>query len=459
MSYINNKAKVSHNFSLEIMEKAIIELILKEPFYANMTMNMTRQLRTDIPTAGVNVTENVNLIINPYFWNSLSITEQMGVLKHECLHVLHNHIARFAEIDPETYNKKEHTLKDRIKAIQNARELNIAADLAINEYLPELPKTWSMFDENGNIVLQPEKILDQNGNEIDNPNANKPVECNPCIVNDMKVKYPDMQNEMTMEYYYQFLREEKQKNGEGDGEGNGGGFAIMDDHSIWSDGDIDPEYIKEKVRQVANKALEQTMDRNAGIISGEISNLIEKLNHKPKDWRSDLQRFVARNVELVVESSRKKRNRRYGIIFPGQKIDPKLHLCIAIDTSGSVQDEELRQFLAEITAIHKNNVKVTIVECDAEVQAVYEFNPKKQPKIKGRGGTAFIPVFEEVEKKEFKSKYGEIDGLVYLTDGCNFEGNQLKKPKFPVLWAILDGYKCQYDWGFKTTITVKKKNN
>ncbi len=187
--------------------------------------------------------------------------------------------------------------------------------------------------------------------------------------------------------------------GQGQGQPQGGGMTL-DDHSAWHESGATEDQITEKVKEVVNKAVEQTSAKDMGNVPGNIMQAIQALNHVPKDWRQDVQRFVARTAEIVIETTRKKRNRRYGIIFPGYKIHPKLHIGIGLDTSGSVGDEELAQFHSEICRLHNMGIDLTIIECDTQVNQVYKFDPKKEFKVIGRGGTAFKPVFDKAAELE-----------------------------------------------------------
>lgn len=456
------------NFNID---EAMVHLIMNEPFYANLLMNMTRNWACKLPngkpllTAGVNVTETVNLWINPYFWLSLTLEEQVEILKHEVLHVVNNHFVRFRDLEPDLYTGKPKSIRDIVQDMTNASTLNKSADLAINEFLPRLPKKFNLFDDQGNAICEPAQIEDANGQLIPNPDAGKPIESGPLLVDKLKKWFPKMENLKNTEYYYGFLKEEMKKQGnqqgagggEGDskgqaqsGEENGDQGTTIDDHEIWSTGNEDPEYISEKVKQAVNKALTETQEQGIGNVPGHLLSLIEALNYKPKDWKQDLKRFVAQSSEIITESSRKIRNRRYGILFPGNRFLPVLHLAVGVDSSGSVYDELLCQAFAEIAKIHASGVKVTVLECDTQINQVYEFNPKKPVKVAGRGGTLFKPVFDKCAEMD-------VDGLIFLTDGGNFEGAELKKPRYPVLWALYEGCSCQYSWGSRTTIKLNKK--
>lgn len=430
------------------LEEAMMELIHAEPFYANLTLNMRREFTTKFPTLAVNVTDEINLFINPYFFQALSIPERVDVIKHECLHVINNHFVRFRDLEPLIYDdSKPRGMAERLNDMQTASVLNQAADYAINEYLRNLPKNGvKMFDKDGNVICYPEGTKDDKGKDISGEEALGRL----LFVNDLKKQHPSVINEQNFEYYYEILKKEQEKQkqqqqqGQGKGQGQpgqgqpqpGSGGMTLDDHSAWHESDATEDQITEKVKEMVNKAVEQTSAKDMGNVPGNIIKAIHDLNHVPKDWRQDIQRFVARTTEILIETTRKKRNRRYGVVFPGYKIQPKLNIAIGLDTSGSVGDEELQQFHSEIVRLHNMGIDLTIIECDTRVNQVYKFDPKKEFKVHGRGGTAFAPVFKECEKLE-------IDGLIYMTDGECW-GEQIPTPKFTVLWALTPPFHTQY---------------
>lgn len=434
----------------ELLEQTVVELIFAEPFYANLIMNMRREFTVELPTLGVNVTDQVNLFINPYFFSALNLPQRVDILKHEAHHVINNHFVRFRDIEPKIFEETKKSLYDKVVDMQKASLANKAADAAINEYLPNLPRKVKMFDQNGTVISVPLQIPDDNGKLIANPdkNAGKPVEADLVFVELMKKRWPNIENKQTMEYYYEFLKEQNEKDNK-DGTTQ---FIVLDDHDIWHKTDNTEDDITQKVKEVVNKAAEQTDERDMGKLPGDILAAIEKLNHVPKDWRQDIQRFSARCAEILIESTRKKRNRRYGILYPGNKTFPKLQLTIALDTSGSVRDEELTQFHAEMVRLHNMGVNLTVIQCDTKVSPHYKFDPKKPFQVHGRGGTAFAPVFDYVEENKM-----ETDGLIYFTDGGCY-GESIKKPKYPVLWALTPPFKLDecIKFGSQTKIEIKK---
>jgi len=78
---------------------------------------MNKVWRMNLDTAGVSKHNiNVQLAINPVFWEHLSSEYRVGILKHEILHVAFQHLL----------------LRD---SYTNKKLFNIAADLEINQYI------------------------------------------------------------------------------------------------------------------------------------------------------------------------------------------------------------------------------------------------------------------------------------------------------------------------------------
>ena len=109
--------------------------------------------------------------------------------------------------------------------------------------------------------------------------------------------------------------------------------------------------------------------------------------------------------------------------------------AIAIDTSASVSNEEVQQFLSEIAAIHRElePEQIVIVQCDADVQSVTAVDREEcvtstQVDIVGRGGTAFSPAFDYINEH-----HPDVEATVYLTD---LESSDFgDPPAYPVLWV------------------------
>lgn len=427
----------------ELLENAIVYLIRNDRFYAEMVHRMKKKFTTDIDTLGVWVDmDGIHLKINPYLFKQMSVPEQAECLKHECEHPMRNLIHgsdREKSMCPDLYKDKK-TLIEKAKEMSLHYLLNIAEDTAINETLPNLPRKLKYYNKDGTPRIDPETGLQQVGSII--------------TVESLREMFPDdtIENNQATEYYFSFI---KQKRDEGKFKGadaEGIMYVTLDDHNVLDEAlkQIDPQFAK----AVVNKIIQDAKEATPGRIPGHMELAIEQLNKKVKDWRQDLQIFNAMCQNSEEECTFRRRNRRYGLLYPGKRVKVRAHLVTIIDSSASVNDKQLTQLASELVGIHACDVDITVIECDTKVNQIYKFDPNVPFKVKGRGGTAFRPAFEAVQNPGFIKDYGEVDGVIYLTDGGNYDHPDIEEPPFNVLWALLPGCDVSYDWGYKTWVEV-----
>lgn len=106
-------------------------------------------------------------------------------------------------------------------------------------------------------------------------------------------------------------------------------------------------------------------------------------------------------------------------------------LAIMVDVSGSVEDEVLDRFAAEVDAIsRRTGAALTIIAGDDRVRSVSHPKPGQSGltalSVEGGGGTDFTPLLEEADKHR-------PDLGIVLTD---LDGPARFEPSWPVLWAI-----------------------
>lgn len=339
-------------------------LIFTEPFYGLFLIGINKTYSEQIPTAGVSKYGiGMQLTINPEFYNGLSEDHRYGLIKHELLHIAFGHLL----------------LRD---LYSNHKLFNIAADLEINQYILEskLPT--------GGLLLSSFPEL-------------------------------DLPTKAGTKKYYELL-EQAQEDGscpsldalmnKMDGESE---YC----HSTWNDFDDlsepDKKLLQKQVEHQLKESAEQTA-KKCGNIPGEMSDIISRLLHiEPAkfDWKQYLRRFVGNSSIVYTKKLRRKYNKRYAA-NPGLKIKFKNHILVGVDTSGSVNNEELKEFFNELTHMHKTGHKISVAQCDTSLRTIEEFKPKKDWEIHGRGGTSFQPVIDHYNEKK-----GVYTALIYLTDG------------------------------------------
>lgn len=372
------------------LARASKELMLKEPFYGLLLLSLNKQWDKRVPTAGVSKNGvNFQLTINEDFWNSLSDNHKRGLLKHELLHIGFFHIQCQDEF-------------------QNKKVANIAMDIEINQYIDaeDLPEGGCTLESFAEYNLPPKAGCRE---------------------------------------YYKLLmeaKEQEEQSGSGgkisdmagmdDGEQHSSGTNVPD-HGTWKDFEDLSEAEKKLLEsQTAHilKEIADSVEKSRGTIPGEFKGILERLRHvePPKfDWRSYVRRFAGGAKEVFTKKLRRKDNKRFEE-NPGLKIKNKRHLLVAIDTSGSVSDKEVKEFLNEIHHIHKTGSEVTILQCDTVIRSIEKYKPNEDITLHGRGGTNFDPVLEYYNENQRK-----YTCLFYLTDGeCSTD----VKPKGKMLWVI-----------------------
>jgi len=186
---------------------------------------------------------------------------------------------------------------------------------------------------------------------------------------------------------------------------------------IWTSED-NADDIHELIRKYVQQIVDGIPDENRGLFPMYQQAALNVLLTPPTiNWRNVLKRYLAL-TPYMYRKTRMRLDRRQPERFdvPGRVINREVSLVVAIDTSGSVSESDLENIFTEIFAILRIcKFDLTVIECDAEIQSVYKAKRLDEVnlKVRGRGGTSFVPVVEYVNRsKEFRNSV-----LVYFTDG------------------------------------------
>jgi predicted metal-dependent peptidase len=164
-----------------------------------------------------------------------------------------------------------------------------------------------------------------------------------------------------------------------------------------------------------------------------LQRLIDGITDPQIDWRSALWRFLVRTpVDFTGFDRRLIGQGIYLEALDGESVSVR----IAIDTSGSISNEELATFLSEVREILRlyPQINCELYYADAILHGPFTPDHEDFEKPVGGGGTCFEPFFDHMEK-QFHSHNHAV--LVYLTDG--FGSFPKKAPDHPVLWVVTPG--------------------
>lgn len=386
------------------LDQCVKRLIIKSPFYGLFILGLNRRFDDKCPTACVARNGiNTELLVNKDFWESLNDEMQISILCHEVEHLLFGHVFM-------------------AESFGNHNLFNMAADEECNSYLPALQKDPYCY-----------------------PKA---------------FGHPDKQG--TKWYYSELSKQQKEnpQNGNGSGQSNNDsgqnqqGRQTVDDHSSWKEfkdlSDAEKELVKQQIDHQAKQVAEQ-VQKMAGSIPGEFKDYIDSLfKQKPAvfNWKAYFRRMLGVIMDITLKKTYKKESNRFHNCA-GIRKKKKVAIMVAIDTSGSVSDQELCDFFSEINHIYKSGAIIRIVEFDHGLQRQYDYKGKWDGTISGRGGTEFsmpINLYNQHRK--------DYSALVMFTDGYAPINNL--NPQGPVIWIITsDGSKQNYPG---KTIYIPKNN-
>lgn len=353
-----------------------VRLLFENPFFGMLATDMKMVETDQVPTAGV---DGTHLFFNPEFTDKLSKNEIEFLLSHEVLHlVLLTHLRR---------------------GHRDMKVWNIATDFAIN------------------LMLKDEKFTLIEGSLID-----------------------ERFRDWSAEKIYEFLMENPEEQPQGEAWNVG---AVSDatggSGEDGKDGkQLTPAQISELEAEMKGKIQAAAMGaRKAGKLPGSIESLIEDICAPKADWRDILQRFVSEKAMLDYNFSlcHTRMLQQYGVINPVLSSEELGRLALIIDTSGSVRDEELKQFLGELSDILENyeECNLDVLTCDTKVHTHQEFTSDDLPlqlKIVGRGGTLVKPAMDFIEKNLEKPS-----AIIYYSDSYAFDYAEVEEPEVPFMLA------------------------
>jgi len=333
------------------------------------------------------------LYVSPDFLESISLAEAEGVIHHEVCHVLYGHLIMTDDEYPD------------------ASALMVAQETTVNERIPE------------------------------------PLPGQPIIVED----YPQLPPDEDTATRYARLASPQAGAASGAGTGNP---EPIDDHEHWAEvrdhGALARVVLEGAIGEMAGlvdshpPTDEESSALNAtssswGMISDKMEALLAGQSIGRVAWQDLLRRFIGQELRPL-ESFAVPPRRFPGLlgIVPGIRRSARdARIQAVIDTSASMAEENLDAIAAELDRVGQM-FEVVVVECDAEIQAVYTYRGHIA-KVHGRGGTDFRPALEPAFLRHTRA-----DLVLYFTDGGGPCPDN--PPQVPVLWILTDDRFAMPDW-------------
>ena len=370
-----------------------IQLQLTKPFFSYLIMNLkiieTKKIGDmDISTMAVDI--KGNLYYNSEWVEKLTEKNIEGVLVHEVLHIVLMHIIRTGGRDKDLFN--------------------CVNDLIVND------------------------ILVQEG--FDLPEGLVPTSNHEYRIDELDYTVEKINEKLSEDIYEELYRLLKKNNNKGQKGMNDKRFDIhiYADENGDSNGDSKDgkgkksKGIGNKLSDVEINKLEKIwkerlaeatlIARQRGILPLGMDRFIDGILEGKVNWRHKLYNITA---ELPFDWSYQRQSKKsiaLGIYLPST-VKEKIDIVVSIDTSGSMGQEELTQFLSEVCYIARsfNNIEMDLLVCDAEIHQEYKINNNNINeimglKIGGGGGTSHKPIVDYINDKKPSAKL-----LIALTDG------------------------------------------
>lgn len=177
---------------------------------------------------------------------------------------------------------------------------------------------------------------------------------------------------------------------------------------------------------------QEAAQRKSAMPSG-LDRLAKMVKANDVDWRFELYNAINRHMrDNYAFMPPNKKHIHRGFVLPSLTSDT-LSLCVAVDTSGSIDDALLGAFMAEFKTIMTNfpSVKIELLIADAKIHGHYTFQGGERLDfaLKGGGGTDYRPVFEYIDANLPMNTM-----LLYFTDGDGWFPKI--PPSYEVLWAL-----------------------
>lgn len=362
----------------KVIEKLItarVGLLLRHPFFGNLATRLKLIDASD--WCSTLATDGRHFYYNVAFVDKLTPKQAEFGFAHEVLHNVFDHMGRRDSRDPQLSN--------------------IAADYAANQILKderigEVPEWIKIFQDNKYRGWSYEQIyadIEEKAIKIDMSQLGE-------------------------------LLDEHLDGEEGEGSGGKDGEEGKDGNGGKGRPTLTAEE-KKKIRDEIKEAMVSAAQASgAGKLPAAIGRLIKDFTEPKMDWRE----LLRMNIQSIIKSNfsfarPNRKSQMSGAVLPGMMNEETIDICCAIDMSGSISDNQAKDFISEVKGImdEYTDFKLRLWCFDTDVYNLAEFSSDNADditdyEVKGGGGTAFEANWEFMKDNEIEPKR-----FVMFTDG------------------------------------------
>lgn len=434
---------------------SILRLQLHSPFWGTLALFAERKITEAVPTAA---TDGRKLYFNPRFVESLTPRELDGLVVHELLHAALLHALRRKGRQPDRWNVAADYVVNAM--IKSEAHLDLPegglynpdyAERDVEEVYEMLGSADDQEEQKSMGAIGPD-LLDgpPKGEEESSPKGREKSPDGEKSEEEGEEENNVPARDSTPSPQDDPENEIQSSNGPSEEDGEDSQEAKKTDANVSEDAEekinVGKKALPTSVKQsyddlkahwenaLRQSVIIQQMEGKGDLPAG-IACIVEDLGKPQLDWRTLLWRYLARTPTDYGEFDR--RHMHSGLYLEGMEGE-RLKVFVCIDTSGSISDHSLRNFLSEVRGILSGyaHVEVDLYYCDVQLNGPHELNSvtDEMPNPIGRGGTEFRPFFEAIADEN--DPFGQ-SVAVYLTDGYGTFPDE--PPPMDLLWVVVPG--------------------
>ena len=184
--------------------------------------------------------------------------------------------------------------------------------------------------------------------------------------------------------------------------------------------------------------------QQAGKLGEGMARMIDFFLQPTLPWRMLLARYMNSVSRDDYSYTRPSSRRGDPAIYPSLR-SAQMELVVAVDVSGSIDRDELSEFIAEVDSLKAQvRARVTVLTCDSKITCEHPWVFESwehcylPDRVIGGGSTDFNPVFDWVDRHDMRP-----DLLIYFTDA---EGRFPEhESHYPTVWLVKG--KRSVPWG------------
>lgn len=358
--------------------KARVKLLFRRPFFGQLALRLPFKDVTGEGWCDTAATDYKYIYYNRDFIQKLDDDEIVFLIGHEIGHCIFEHFIRRGDRNPSLWN--------------------IAGDYVINLMLKD--------NRVGRVITSVPCLIDEKYKGYTTEE----------VYDDLKENNPEHE-ENTLDIH---IVMDDGRNGENENNSSSSVDGSDDDQKGKGK---KPTINKEDAKKIQNdlkKAiLQAAASCDAGDLPAEVKRIIDTLTESKMNWKELIRSSIESSVKSEYSWLRPSRkNWHMSSILPGMTPEEEINICIGIDTSGSISQKTLTDFMSEVNGIMEQfeSYTIHIWQFDTKVYGYDTFSHDddkdiREYEIKGGGGTDFETNWEFMKNNEI-----EPDQFIMFTD-------------------------------------------